>query len=149
MVWDCVFVFKQKTAYEMRISDWSSDVCSSDLHRIAPENPGITVDRETVGHARDIIADMADGRAFVAVGQPRGPIRSHVPRIIDIGRKEARNHLLRGIGGGDLHRVMIEIGVHEAFQISLLRPRFGCEDAAPPARGPPPPPAGPARLPPL
>src|SRR3546814_9206654 len=27
-----VFVFKQKTAYEMRISDWSSDVCSSDLH---------------------------------------------------------------------------------------------------------------------
>src|SRR3546814_11734604 len=31
-----VFFFKQKTAYEMRISDWSSDVCSSDL----PEEPG-------------------------------------------------------------------------------------------------------------
>src|SRR3546814_7024996 len=29
---DCFF-FKQKTAYEMRISDWSSDVCSSDLNR--------------------------------------------------------------------------------------------------------------------
>src|SRR3546814_10270847 len=28
------FFFKQKTAYEMRISDWSSDVCSSDLDRI-------------------------------------------------------------------------------------------------------------------
>src|SRR3546814_1510704 len=28
-----VFFFKQKTAYEMRISDWSSDVCSSDLLR--------------------------------------------------------------------------------------------------------------------
>src|SRR3546814_10103179 len=27
------FCFKQKTAYEMRISDWSSDVCSSDLKR--------------------------------------------------------------------------------------------------------------------
>src|SRR3546814_10733100 len=27
----CFFCFKQKTAYEMRISDWSSDVCSSDL----------------------------------------------------------------------------------------------------------------------
>src|SRR3546814_8290936 len=27
----CCFFFKQKTAYEMRISDWSSDVCSSDL----------------------------------------------------------------------------------------------------------------------
>src|SRR3546814_3679361 len=31
---DCFFFFfKQKTAYEMRISDWSSDVCSSDLSR--------------------------------------------------------------------------------------------------------------------
>src|SRR3546814_5927407 len=29
----CFFFFKQKTAYEMRISDWSSDVCSSDLQR--------------------------------------------------------------------------------------------------------------------
>src|SRR3546814_7670626 len=28
-----LFFFKQKTAYEMRISDWSSDVCSSDLAR--------------------------------------------------------------------------------------------------------------------
>src|SRR3546814_269463 len=28
---NCFFFFKQKTAYEMRISDWSSDVCSSDL----------------------------------------------------------------------------------------------------------------------
>src|SRR3546814_3527593 len=31
------FFFKQKTAYEMRISDWSSDVCSSDLLRASPE----------------------------------------------------------------------------------------------------------------
>src|SRR3546814_3525393 len=29
------FFFKQKTAYEMRISDWSSDVCSSDLKSLA------------------------------------------------------------------------------------------------------------------
>src|SRR3546814_14534525 len=34
MVTWCVFFFKQKTAYEMRISDWSSDVCSSDLLHI-------------------------------------------------------------------------------------------------------------------
>src|SRR3546814_7936009 len=36
-----VFFFKQKTAYEMRISDWSSDVCSSDLEaaRIADWAP--------------------------------------------------------------------------------------------------------------
>src|SRR3546814_6525722 len=30
------FFFKQKTAYEMRISDWSSDVCSSDLSSLSP-----------------------------------------------------------------------------------------------------------------
>src|SRR3546814_9095198 len=36
VVWRSVFFFfKQKTAYEMRISDWSSDVCSSDLPRRA------------------------------------------------------------------------------------------------------------------
>src|SRR3546814_10012840 len=31
MLYILFFFFKQKTAYEMRISDWSSDVCSSDL----------------------------------------------------------------------------------------------------------------------
>src|SRR3546814_5698950 len=41
-----VFFFKQKTAYEMRISDWSSDVCSSDLFgqvedRLALDQRGI------------------------------------------------------------------------------------------------------------
>src|SRR3546814_2938698 len=33
------FFFKQKTAYEMRISDWSSDVCSSDLAAIGTAPP--------------------------------------------------------------------------------------------------------------
>src|SRR3546814_6461829 len=33
------FFFKQKTAYEMRISDWSSDVCSSDLFHHVSANP--------------------------------------------------------------------------------------------------------------
>src|SRR3546814_6491904 len=36
-----VCFFKQKTAYEMRISDWSSDVCSSDLSGDAAEIPGL------------------------------------------------------------------------------------------------------------
>src|SRR3546814_11923855 len=35
-----IFFFKQKTAYEMRISDWSSDVCSSDLVRIVDVESG-------------------------------------------------------------------------------------------------------------
>src|SRR3546814_16373586 len=36
VMWELFFVFKQKTAYEMRISDWSSDVCSSDLPARGP-----------------------------------------------------------------------------------------------------------------
>src|SRR3546814_3988149 len=37
------FFFKQKTAYEMRISDWSSDVCSSDLYLSAMEEAKHTI----------------------------------------------------------------------------------------------------------
>src|SRR3546814_15937382 len=44
-----VFFFKQKTAYEMRISDWSSDVCSSDLTPapgvVSPINGQMMLDR--------------------------------------------------------------------------------------------------------
>src|SRR3546814_4621076 len=37
------FFFKQKTAYEMRISDWSSDVCSSDLAVIRPPITAVAI----------------------------------------------------------------------------------------------------------
>src|SRR3546814_19950257 len=50
------FFFKQKTAYEMRISDWSSDVCSSDL-------PG---DDLVIGH-RDHVGFRIERRADIAV----------------------------------------------------------------------------------
>src|SRR3546814_5518639 len=49
--------FKQKTAYEMRISDWSSDVCSSDLQAYADE----FADRYSVqanGQKRNIIFEQ-------------------------------------------------------------------------------------------
>src|SRR3546814_18533196 len=39
------FFFKQKTAYEMRISDWSSDVCSSGLIDYCPKCRGVWLDR--------------------------------------------------------------------------------------------------------
>src|SRR3546814_19270682 len=61
----CVFFFfKQKTAYEMRISDWSSDVCSSDLTTFAD---GVVL--TGTGKARDIKADataLSSGRLFDA-----------------------------------------------------------------------------------
>src|SRR3546814_18381416 len=50
------FFFKQKTAYEMRISDWSSDVCSSDLDaRLGEEEL-----RQGAGKIRSAIADQLE-----------------------------------------------------------------------------------------
>src|SRR3546814_2506449 len=71
VVWFCFFFFKQKTAYEMRISDWSSDVCSSDLHlsqhpggfvlthdrldELVPIEPAAMVDRQVIEWDKDDI----------------------------------------------------------------------------------------------
>src|SRR3546814_4448060 len=49
-VFSCFFFFfKQKTAYEMRISDWSSDVCSSDLRFVEPLAGGAPVRSTNMG----------------------------------------------------------------------------------------------------
>src|SRR3546814_4143725 len=66
----CVFFFfKQKTAYEMRISDWSSDVCSSDLRkqiendlaaRLAEAEAQIAATKQhALGNVRGIALDAA------------------------------------------------------------------------------------------
>src|SRR3546814_9022560 len=53
------FFFKQKTAYEMRISDWSSDVCSSDL-----KNAGVSFkDEDEVEEEPEADADGEEGDA--------------------------------------------------------------------------------------
>src|SRR3546814_4056815 len=46
-----VFFFKQKTAYEMRISDWSSDVCASDLARLGSRRKATRALRRRSGRA--------------------------------------------------------------------------------------------------
>src|SRR3546814_4435539 len=57
------FFFKQKTAYEMRISDWSSDVCSSDLLLASlrgPEPPrGLRNALATVSMLKNALWDMS------------------------------------------------------------------------------------------
>src|SRR3546814_6664939 len=52
----CVFFFKQKTAYEMRISDWSSDVCSSDLPRNDVRGAQAEIARLIAQHKVELIA---------------------------------------------------------------------------------------------
>src|SRR3546814_4688604 len=59
------FFFKQKTAYEMRISDWSSDVCSSDLCWVRSRN-GARLDRRLLA----VIADCAALALAGALGRP-------------------------------------------------------------------------------
>src|SRR3546814_17637706 len=69
------FFFKQKTAYEMRISDWSSDVCSSDLLCRHRRRRG--ADRARIDRARRILCSLhpakrglqmeASARAEIAV----------------------------------------------------------------------------------
>src|SRR3546814_1333262 len=59
-----IFFFKQKTAYEMRISDWSSDVCSSDLHE-ADGLAGAYLDR---GRFKERVAELDIDRARGGVG---------------------------------------------------------------------------------
>src|SRR3546814_7425407 len=54
-----VFFFKQKTAYEMRISDWSSDVCSSDLPNIAL--PDTDTLRAVLVHRFQVMSDYFRG----------------------------------------------------------------------------------------
>src|SRR3546814_10183667 len=62
------FFFKQKTAYEMRISDWSSDVCSSDLP--VCYDPAVAPDLlDVAGRCKltpeEVAARHAGGRYFV------------------------------------------------------------------------------------
>src|SRR3546814_9669137 len=81
-----VFVFKQKTAYEMRISDWSSDVCSSDLREIRPidADPGRPRDRGQVdgvigrSAGRKQADDGVDDRLFIDA-QAQWPIIVAIP----------------------------------------------------------------------
>src|SRR3546814_6628040 len=51
------FFFKQKTAYEMRISDWSSDVCSSDLVECATGHPAIPGRVEKMSKSKKNVVD--------------------------------------------------------------------------------------------
>src|SRR3546814_9317956 len=54
------FFFKQKTAYEMRISDWSSDVCSSDL--LDAPRAGLALQHLLEIFLQPVLADLVAGR---------------------------------------------------------------------------------------
>src|SRR3546814_5658452 len=66
----CFFFFKQKTAYEMRISDWSSDVCSSDLLVLMATTP--CVGAPGIGWAALLDDDMLASGLKLPTATPLG-----------------------------------------------------------------------------
>src|SRR3546814_7940660 len=66
------FFFKQKTAYEMRISDWSSDVCSSDLRPLPePRSDPIARRRHPGGRRRGRSEERRVGKECVSTCRSR------------------------------------------------------------------------------
>src|SRR3546814_19084083 len=84
------FVFKQKTAYEMRISDWSSDVCSSDL----------TIDRHQDRERDDALDGAFEQRDDVGARNGRGKVHQQPcgARLhgVEHGTVEVRSEERRG-----------------------------------------------------
>src|SRR3546814_5391635 len=84
-----VFFFKQKTAYEMRISDWSSDVCSSDLIRSGEYHMGKAFDLTSDG----LIGGLSNARCSIVrptchadqnvLFRPAA-LRIHFPKLLEI-----------------------------------------------------------------
>src|SRR3546814_17067790 len=82
------FFFKQKTAYEMRISDWSSDVCSSDLDG----DRGIAVVTAKVQQVDAVQFPQGAGQAIGVVDRGEAV---HLDQ-----REQARQHLVGGMQRG-------------------------------------------------
>src|SRR3546814_3056127 len=76
-----VFFCKQKTAYEMRISDWSSDVCSSDLEIVV-----------NGGNARSATLHW-QGCADAGICYPPQTMRVDLPSVEKIGRASCRERV--------------------------------------------------------
>src|SRR3546814_9839968 len=95
------FFFKQKTAYEMRISDWSSDVCSSDLRGLVIAE--IFAAKIARGD-EPVAADPLDGREEAEIehaGDPR------LDDLADAFGKIGRDIAIGGVAFG-LHRAAFE-----------------------------------------
>src|SRR3546814_9938529 len=87
-----LFFFKQKTAYEMRISDWSSDVCSSDLHWPRPGGLWARL-RHRAPLARPWLTD--DGRPLppIVAAAPAAAVKTAEILAGQIGRASCRERV--------------------------------------------------------
>src|SRR3546814_3871747 len=120
------FFFKQKTAYEMRISDWSSDVCSSDLASLTShETPGES--RADSSFSGDYPASRRNDRPNSDVGQWAR---------YDAGSGEALRADLAGYSLSDRDRRLVEYIIDALDEDGYLRVAF--RDLANPGQFSPP-----------
>src|SRR3546814_20840916 len=96
------FFFKQKTAYEMRISDWSSDVCSSDLIAIGGQQIADPVALEDAAEIPAMAVIVGELGVLVAVVDV-----IDVAQKFDVGPKPARS---RALGIAFEHLMHLEVG---------------------------------------
>src|SRR3546814_17365477 len=93
-----LFFFKQKTAYEMRISDWSSDVCSSDLFEEAMNDSGLigmaasptTADESDVNQLNRFLLTKVD-ELELSVRSANGLTNDNIIYIGDLVQKTERS----------------------------------------------------------
>src|SRR3546814_3960615 len=93
------FFFKQKTAYEMRISDWSSDVCSSDLHQ---DDDGDAEQQAPVGELDEqVVQPGEDGRADDGTGERFDAAEQHHEQRVEGARDRHLDREDRAFGEGE------------------------------------------------
>src|SRR3546814_2555789 len=93
---------KQKTAYEMRISDWSSDVCSSDLDRLTFDQ------RVRIGPENLTLFYQPLAARVRAEGSVTMSVRDLIETAITKSDNTANDSLLRTVGGPDAVRAFID-----------------------------------------
>src|SRR3546814_5216004 len=135
---DVVFFFKQKTAYEMRISDWSSDVCSSDLaflvaeagvldpaegrhlDAVARNLPDVDRPDAQLGHET---GDMLEVVGADAGGQAVGRRVGDPDRVVDIREADHRRdgaesllaHQLASVGVSEEHTSELQTPMRNSY----------------------------------
>src|SRR3546814_15447748 len=112
-VYRLVFFFKQKTAYEMRISDWSSDVCSSDLEATPQEDSRVVSFPNRFG--------SEDPAAAAARAQIRGLLEHAIDELPEAFRLV---FVMREIAGCPVEETATTLGIRpETVKTRLYRAR--------------------------